>query len=110
MARARERRSRQWWSKAIARWRRSKLSAREFARREDVALSTLYWWSSELSRGTRAKRESPTPVPLEVRVDSPSSVLSAAIEVECRGVLVRLPAGTEATYVAALARALGASV
>jgi hypothetical protein len=49
MARAREKRSRQWWSKAIVRWRRSQLSAREFARREGVALSTLYWWSSELS-------------------------------------------------------------
>lgn len=109
-----ERRSRQWWERTIKRWRRSELTAQVFAEREGLALSTLRWWSSELGRGTRAKRESAktrSPRPLEVRVEHATTVppLATAIEVESCGVVVRLPGGTDAAYVASLVRALGAA-
>lgn len=112
-----ERRSRQWWERTVKRWRRSRLTAQAFAEREGLAVSTLRWWSSELGRGTRAKREqgkrgkSRSPRPLEVRVERTSTLPTPAtgIEVECRGVVVRLPAGTDAAYVASLAAALGAA-
>lgn len=109
MARGRqERRSRQWWIKAVQRWRRSRLTAEQFAKQEGLAVSTLRWWSSELGRGTRAKREPVKPVPLEVRVDGRAVAMAgAAIEVEADGVLVRVPVGVDAAYVASLARLLG---
>ena len=42
------------WSRRIAAWKRSGLSAHEFAAREGVARSTLYWWSSQLKRQREA--------------------------------------------------------
>lgn len=103
-----ERRSEQWWTKAIRRWRRSQLTAREFAEREGIALSTLYWWSSKVSRATRAERESAKPVPLEVRVEAaPQMGPAVSIEVVFGEAVVRVPTGTDPAYVAALVRALG---
>ena len=106
----RARRSRQWWTQKVEQWRRSGLKAREFAQREGLAVGSLWWWSSELGRGTRAKRGSAAqskPVPLEVQLAAPrASYLAAQIEVEAFGVVVRVPGGSDVDYVAALVRAI----
>jgi transcriptional regulator with XRE-family HTH domain len=45
-----ERATRAEWSKRVARWRASGLTAAEFAQRAGLAVGTLRWWSSRLNR------------------------------------------------------------
>jgi transposase-like protein len=105
---ARARRSRAWWSKTVERHKRSGLTARAYAAREGLSASTLSWWSSQLGRGTRAERGSAKPVALEVQLGGVRGEQGAGlIEVELEGAVVRLPAGTEPQYIAALVRSLG---
>jgi hypothetical protein len=105
---ARARRSRAWWSKTVERYKRSGLSARQYAAGKGLSASTLSWWSSQLGRGTRAERGSTDPVALEVQLGGVGRDLGAGlIEVELEGAVIRLPAGTEPQYVAALLHSLG---
>lgn len=48
-----ERSSRGEWSKRVARWRSSGLTASEFARRYGLNVTTLRCWSSRLGRSPR---------------------------------------------------------
>lgn len=100
---ARVRRSRAWWSKAVERYKRSGLTAGAFAAREGLSASTLSWWSSQLLRGTRAERGSQRAVALEVQLAGGQVEPSGGVlEVELRDAVLRLPAGTDPKYVAAL--------
>lgn len=40
------------WAERVRRWRESGLTAREYARREQLNARTLGWWSSRLKRKT----------------------------------------------------------
>ncbi len=44
------------WARRVASWRRSGLSAEEFANGRDYRAKTLAWWSSELRRRERSRR------------------------------------------------------
>ncbi len=98
-----ERRSREWWRGTVARWRKSGLSAVEFAAIEHVSERTLRWWSSQLRRGTRAERGSKTSiVPLEIKLAPVAR--PSLIEIEVEGAVVRVASGTDLDYVCALVR------
>jgi len=43
------------WARRVASWRRSGLSAEEFASGKDYRAKTLAWWSSELKRRERSR-------------------------------------------------------
>jgi transposase len=109
---ATERRTRIWWQAAVARWKRSGLSAREFAEREDVSARTLAWWSSTLRRATRVSRGQSQLVPLapiEIEVPRIANTISriSHVEIAVSGVIVRVEVGTDVHYVGALVAALG---
>lgn len=104
---ATKRRARAWWQQAMTRWRRSGLSAEQFAKREGVRTNTLLWWSSQLRRGTRAEHGSSTPAAIEIALDEVTTVsTSGFVEVAVGGVVIRCAVGTDAEYLAVLARAL----
>ena len=91
----------------MSRWRRSGLTAREFAAREDLSPSTLTWWSSMSTRDTRASHGpllSESIEPIEIALDRPATV--GLVEVAVSGAVVRCEVGTRVEYVASLVRAL----
>jgi transposase-like protein len=91
----------------MTRWRRSGLSAEQFAKREGVRTNTLLWWSSQLRRGTRAEHGSSTPAAIEIALDEVRTLSTAGfVEVAVGGAVIRCAVGTDAMYVAALVRAL----
>jgi hypothetical protein len=103
---ATKRRARTWWQEAVTRWRGSGLSAAQFAKREGVRASTLLWWSSQFSRGTRAEHGSSAPAPIEIAVDAVTTrSTSGFVEVAVGGVVIRCAVGADAAYVATLVRA-----
>jgi hypothetical protein len=99
---AAERRSRAWWQKTVSEWRRSGLTAGEYAAREALTVRTLRWWSSMLSRGTRAKHAYPIELALPAETRR-----STMIEVVVGAVTVRFESGADVAVVASLVRALG---
>lgn len=106
----RERRSRSWWAQTVARWKRSGLSASEFAAREGVVERTLQWWSSTLRRDTRAERGSPRiePIAIELVPSAPTFASSGGpIEIAVGRARLSVEVGTDVAYVAALVRELG---
>lgn len=106
----RERRSRAWWAEAVTRWKRSGLSASEFAAREGVVERTLRWWSSTLRRDTRAERGSPRIEPIAIELVAPMPAFASsggAIEIAVGRARVRVEVGTDVAYIAALVRELG---
>ena len=104
-----ERRSRAWWARTVGRWKRDGSTAAEFAARIGVSPRTLQWWSSTLGRGTRAERGSATPEPIEIELAAGAAQSAdAAVEIAVGDAVVRVAAGADVEYVAALVRALGA--
>ncbi len=105
-----ERHSRSWWAQTVARWKRSGLSAAEFAAREGVVERTLRWWSSALRRDTRALRGSQRIEPIAIELVPPTPTFASSggtIEIEVGCARVRVEVGTDVTYVGALVRELG---
>jgi hypothetical protein len=100
------RRTRAWWIETVQRWRRSGLTAGQFAQRESVEERTLRWWSSQLSRDTRAKHGLAGGEPLEIAISEATSAGGGGVEIIAGEVVVRCAPGADATYVAALVRAL----
>lgn len=98
---ATDRRSRAWWTKTVAAWRRSGLTAGDFAAREGLTERTLRWWSSTLSRGTRAQPAYPIEIALPIAKGE-----ADVIEVSVEGVTLRLAASTDVARIAALVQAL----
>jgi hypothetical protein len=101
----RERRSREWWTGTVARWRRSGLTAPEFADREELSLATLRWWSSALQRDTRAEHGSSAIEPIEISVGM-RAARGASLEIAVGGAVLRCEVGADVAYVASLVRAL----
>jgi transposase-like protein len=106
-----ERRSRSWWKQAVARWKRSGLTASEFAAREGVSARTLSWWTSTLRRGTRAARGSGegAVAPIEIELPRARSGGDAYLEIAVGGAVIRVEVGADVDYVAALVRRLEAA-
>jgi hypothetical protein len=101
------RRSREWWADTVARWRRSGLTAAEFAARHGVRATTLRWWSSrQRDRVTRAEHGR-TAVPIEIAVPSAGGAgAGGTLTIDVGGVVVHCEVGADVEYVAALVKAL----
>jgi hypothetical protein len=78
--------SREIWSKRIAQWKSSGLTAAEFARRNKVSEASLKWWSWKLG-----KKEDATLSPLTF-VEMTGAVRRDAIEIVVGAVQVRVSA------------------
>jgi hypothetical protein len=101
------RRTKDWWERTVARWRRSGQTAREFATREGVRPGTLLWWSSRLGRGTRAGHGAQEITAIEIAVPLRGERAPAgSIEVVAGDTVVRCEVGTDVEYVATLVRRL----
>ncbi len=97
------------WTERVKRWKRSGLSAAEFARREGLKAKQLHWWTWKLgaSDGAPPPEEprflpvrvvsAPAPAPsalAEFVKTSPSGSAATAIEIALpNGRLVRVPPG-----------------
>ena len=93
----------------MARWRRSGLTAAEFASREGLSVSSLRWWSSELRRGSRASRHG-RPAIEAIELALPTAAREATggmLEIAVGSAVVRFDASVQVAYVASLVRALG---
>ncbi len=96
------------WSDRVRRWRRSRLTAREFAARAGLNAGTLMYWASRLKREaatpTQAASSEPEPLRLPL-VELRATVGADDFELELgAGRRLRIPAGFDA---AALERLLG---
>jgi transposase len=88
------------WSKRVDRWRKSGLSAEEFAEREGFKSKQLVWWRWKL----RSSPPAPPPPPPELRflpvhvVDTPVQAAGSGASLEIalpNGRVVRVPPGFE---------------
>lgn len=103
----RARRTRSWWQKTVAQWRKSGQTAEVFAAAAQISPRTLRWWSSALVRDTRASHGSSAIMPIEIEVPRAAAVeASAPVEIAVGEVTVRCMVGTDIKYMAALVRAL----
>lgn len=101
----RARRSKSWWQKTVAQWRRSGQTAELFAAAAQISPRTLRWWSSALVRDTRAAHGSSAIVPIEIEVPRAGvAEVSAPVEIAVGDVKVRCAVGTDPGYVVALVR------
>jgi hypothetical protein len=92
----------------VARWRRSGVSAAQFAEGEDLSVTTLRWWSSVLGRDTRAGHGTTAIEPIEIAVvPSAPKGMASSVEVAIGEAVVRCEIGADVEYIAALVRALG---
>ena len=75
----------------------------DVATRHRVRDTTLRWWRTQLRAGVRRAAE------VRLIAVSTTDVASSAghVEIACGGVVLRVETGTDVSYVAALARALG---
>jgi hypothetical protein len=95
----RTRRDRKQWQALVDEWRAGGAKAKEFARSRGLSATSLYYWSSVLSRGA------PMPKLLPVRM-APQIARSSELELWVGPARVRFDEGTSPAYVGALARAL----
>jgi hypothetical protein len=100
-----ERRTRAWWERTVARWRRSGQRAGEFAAGEGVRAGTLQWWSWRLGNDTRAVHGRAEVTAIEIAVPATSRAVKT-IEIAVGDAIVRCDVGVDVEYVASLLRAL----
>jgi hypothetical protein len=100
------------WTKRIAEWRASGLTAREFCAGRDFKLAGLYWWSSNLQRAPSAKHARPVRLARVVRRPSEESATEGEsggepqlVMIELKGARVFVTTGVER---ATLSTVLGA--
>ncbi len=86
--------SREIWSKRVAQWKSSRLTAAEFARRHNVSEASLKWWSWKL--GSSKKSSDATMSPLTF-VEMTGAMQRDAIELVVGAVQVRVPADFDET-------------
>ena len=96
------RRSREDWKSLVAEYRRSGLSAAEFARRRGLKVGTLRWWSSQLQDLSEQTVEF-----LALRPVAPEPC--SHIEVAVGTIVVRFEVGTDTEYLASLLSRLGSA-
>jgi transposase len=82
--------SRDEWTRRVARWRRSGLTANQFASREGLQLPSLYWWSSTLRRSAQTSPPVVEVVGLGAGGGSEGSTFEVTLP---SGVRVSVPAG-----------------
>lgn len=93
-----KRRSWKEWASLIERWKRSGLTAKQFAERAGVSWRTLSWWKWRLGSGT-ASRGVPSAgmemVPVQVVASQPEAPEAAetAVELVVDGIVVRVRRG-----------------
>jgi transposase-like protein len=97
----RTRRDRKQWQALVDEWRSSGANAKEFARRHGLSATSLYYWSSVLSRAARAAMPKLLPVRVAAQI-----ARSSELELWVGPARVRFDEATSPTYVGALARAL----
>jgi hypothetical protein len=88
----------------VSGWRRSGLTAREYAEREGLSLFSLRWWSSELGRGSRAEHGAAIE-PIEITVGGERRS-RGWVEVVVGDATIHCEPGVDVAYVAALVRAI----
>ena len=96
----------QFWREAVAEWEKSGQSVRAFCSRRGLQEASFYGWHRTLrvrDRQRSAARRGPRLVPLRV---VPDAVLEVVLPM---GLVVRVPAGAEASAVAKLITALRAA-
>jgi hypothetical protein len=82
MARA----SREVWTKRVAEWKASGLTAADFARRHKVVEGSLKWWSWKL--GAARRKRAPSPLTF---VEMTAPVRAEALELVVGAIEVRVP-------------------
>ena len=92
------------WEQRVKRWRKSGLSADEFAAREGIKSRQLVWWRWKLGASPSAAM-APAPLrflPVQV-VDAPADTGGSAVALEIalpNGRVVRVPEGFDAEMLA----------
>jgi transposase len=106
--------------RVLARWARSGLTQREFARQEGVPLSTITWWGHvfrhageqvEKVHGRRRQRvrtrQAAAPAFVEVKMPSAAPAQAAPLEIVVRtGQVIRVPREFDAARLRAVVAAL----
>jgi transposase-like protein len=108
--RSRPRRGRAFWQEVAAKIEATGVPQRTMAAQLGLSPSTLEKWIARLRRERPAKAAASAVRLLPVRwTPSESMPTLASVEVQVGAHVLRFPPGTDPTYVAALAAALGAS-
>jgi transposase len=82
--------TRETWAARVREWKRSGLTAAEFAERQGFNAATLTWWSSQLGRAALAVSRPPV---VEVMV-APRADAGSSLEVMlASGIRVTVPGG-----------------
>lgn len=98
---ARPKRSRAEWTKVVAKYRASGLTAEVFAARHDLNVSTLRWWSAEIGSASAC-----VPALRELVVEREVGSADRSFELTLGAIGLRFEVGTDPRYVAAVAAAL----
>lgn len=99
------------WRRIVHKWRRSGLSARDFAEREGVNALTMYGWSSRLGKPPTAMPPMVTPtfVPVEIINEVRPISQSTPVHLEVvlpRGEVIRVPPGVDPSELGRVVAAL----
>ena len=96
---------RQEWISRIEAWRASGLSARAFAAREGVSVSSLFGWSRRLSMETGPRFLRVVPIPQAPAVEFPAGTASLVIAIG--SATIQVDAGFDPLLLSQVVRALG---
>ncbi len=96
--------TRDTWAARVRNWKRSGLTAADYADREALNAGTLKWWSSQLNRTTPATSRPPV---VEVTV-APTRAESSLEVVLVSGVRLAVPVGFDEATLARLLTVLEA--
>ena len=94
--------TRETWAARVREWKRSGLTAADYAEREGINASTLTWWSSELGRAALAISRPPV---VEVMVAQRSASLLEVVLPS--GVKIAVPVGFDEGTLGRLLTVLG---
>jgi hypothetical protein len=80
------------WARRVSEWRRSGLTAAEYCRGRDFAVSTLRWYSSQLGEIDDVDE---TPEPAFAKIELRRERLPRVVIVELEGARVLVPDGAD---------------
>ena len=95
------------WKRRVKAWRKSGLTASEFAEGRGFATSTLRYWAWRLEKKAPAKPQAPLRVVQIARLPSASS---GGLTIEVNGARVSVPAGVDRATLSAVLAALADAV
>ena len=93
------------WARRVSEWRRSGLTAAEFCRGRDFAVSTLRWYSSTLGEIEEVD-ETPEPEPAFAKLELRREHSPRVVIVELEGARVLVPEGADVDTLAGVFEAL----